>query len=432
MNPVELTRGRSFKGLAAYLLHDPEKARTAERVGWSESINLMDAPPDRAWKLMAATAQSADALKEAAGQRRGGAKNTKPVYHFALTWPEADSPSPDLQRRAVRESLQALGMQEHQALAVQHVDGKPHVHVVVNLIHPENGTSPKLSYTQKKLRSWANKFEQTHGLQITEGSRINEQKRQQGEQVDAHRKPRNVWEREQREGQDRRTAWLREQENDLARTLQRENEAMRQRHKAEWTAAKESYHDRKGGLLAERDREIKAAIEDTKQRYKAQWAQEFRQGRERLAAFEKSEKSALSRIANAAGTFWRARNEGKDMVGSVFAAASQAERRATIEAANAKRKNALSAQQRQDTAEAIAQIKRSYGVELDACRVDFLKECDALKISQNTQQDEQRQKWKDYNARRTANHFRMSAGQAAAQAQGRGHGLAQGFNRDNE
>ena len=35
MNPVEITTGKSFKGLAAYLLHDAGRAATAERVGWA-------------------------------------------------------------------------------------------------------------------------------------------------------------------------------------------------------------------------------------------------------------------------------------------------------------------------------------------------------------------------------------------------------------
>lgn len=67
MNPVEIGTGKSFKGLAAYLLHDPAQAQTSARVGWVQSFNLDDADPDRAWRLMAATAKSADQLKEAAG-----------------------------------------------------------------------------------------------------------------------------------------------------------------------------------------------------------------------------------------------------------------------------------------------------------------------------------------------------------------------------
>ena len=40
-------------------------------------------------------------------------------------------------RRAVEESLKALGMERHQALIVSHRDGQPHVHVIANRVEPE-------------------------------------------------------------------------------------------------------------------------------------------------------------------------------------------------------------------------------------------------------------------------------------------------------
>ena len=38
-----LSRGKSFKGLATYLTHDPE-AKTAERVSWTRTLNLATRP----------------------------------------------------------------------------------------------------------------------------------------------------------------------------------------------------------------------------------------------------------------------------------------------------------------------------------------------------------------------------------------------------
>ena len=65
--------GRSFAGVAAYCLHDaPEpddrRPRTSERVGWADTRNLATFRPERAARLMAATAGAA--REEAA---RGGA-----------------------------------------------------------------------------------------------------------------------------------------------------------------------------------------------------------------------------------------------------------------------------------------------------------------------------------------------------------------------
>lgn len=427
MNPVVIGRGRSFKGLAQYILHD-QKATTAERVGFVETHNLSDAPPDRAWRLMAGTAKNANAIKEAAGLRRGGQQNKKPAYHFVLTWPEEDAPSPDLQRRAVKESLAALGMSHLQSMAVQHLDGKPHVHVMVNTISPEDGTTAKLSNDHKKLSAWAKKFELAHGLKVTEGRVKNEFKRKAGEQVDARRKPRNVYDREQREGKDRRTAWLRQQEQQIAETLSREGKQMKNRHAASWTAAKEAYAARKSAIYDARDRDIKTAIEDVKARYKSKWAQEFQAARDRVKTFDKSEKSGLSRMANRLTTFWKARNEGADVFTSVFTAATHEQRRDFLETENLKKREALHAQQREDIAAAVADIKRRYGMELDTARVEYLGQCDQLKKDQDTERADHRTAWRDYNERRKQNHARMTGDieRTAGQRMGFGYGYSKG------
>ncbi len=166
MNPVEIGTGRSFKGLSAYLLHDVREegedlSATSERVGWAQSFNLAGAAPERAWRLMAMTAMSADDLKAAAGIKKGkAAKNT--VYHFSLNFSPEDRPSEELQRLAVASALKALQLDQYQALAVSHTDkDHQHVHVMVNLIHPETGLSAAskqpdgkpspLSNSQRKL-----------------------------------------------------------------------------------------------------------------------------------------------------------------------------------------------------------------------------------------------------------------------------------------
>lgn len=124
MTPVEIKQGKSFKGLATYLLHDAkregEQSRdTTERVGMVQSYNLGDAVGEQAWRRMLATANSANALKEAAGIKKGKAvKNT--VYHYSLNFHPDDPLTPEIQRAAVEGSLKALGLDDHQALAVEH------------------------------------------------------------------------------------------------------------------------------------------------------------------------------------------------------------------------------------------------------------------------------------------------------------------------
>ena len=69
--------GRSFAGVAAYCLHDaPEpddrSPETSERVAWTDTRNLATVRPERAARLMAATAKAAPDLKRLAGGARGG------------------------------------------------------------------------------------------------------------------------------------------------------------------------------------------------------------------------------------------------------------------------------------------------------------------------------------------------------------------------
>lgn len=413
MNPIDLGRGRSFKGLSNYLLHDAaeeegEKLSTAERVGWTQSHNLNDATADKAWRLMVATATSADALKKAAGETKVGAKNTKPVYHYSITWPEADQPSEALQKTAVAESLKALGLEEHQALAVQHKDGKPHVHVMVNLVNPENGTTPKLSYTHKKLRTWANKFELKHGLQVCEVSRVNEAKRKEGEYPDARRKPRNVYEQEQREGKDRRTAWLRDREDRMAREIQRENKALQARQAAEWAGIKESYYSRRDGLHADKDAAVKQTTADIKASFKPKWAAVFKNNRDRMKQFEKSERSAFLQIFTATTTFMESRRAGASFLKSLAAAGNQAERRAVIEKWNKRDEDALSREVRREISAAIRQVKEGHDVTITGARASFLDQCKELKAEQTAAKAVQREKWREYAERRRAGYQQVT------------------------
>ena len=407
MNPIEIGRGRSFKSLSQYLRHDTgehegQTRSTTERVGWSETFQMNDTKPDRAWRYMASTAMSADALKEAAGESKKGAKNRKPVYHYVLTWPESDQPSDRLQKKAVGESLAALGLDEHQALAVQHLDGSPHVHVMVNLINPENGTTPKLSYTKKKLRSWANEFEQREGLQITQGSRANEEKRRNGEMVDAKRKPRNVYEQEQREGTDRRTEWLRKREDIPAKELQRENRKMQDAHTSQWAAIKETYHSRRDALYVDRDDAVKASIATTKEAYKPKWAETFKANRDRMKQFDQSERSGFQKLFNAVTTFREARKEGSDALTAIAAAGSSLERRALIERWNKRDEETLAAEMKKEISATIKQIKEGYDVQIGSSRTSFLDQCKELKQQQTAAKAIQRQKWREHAERRRA------------------------------
>ena len=188
--------GRSFSGVAAYCLHDaPEpddrRPRTSERVGWADTRNLATFRPERAARLMAATAKAAPDLKRLAGGSPGGRKLAKPVLHYSLSWARDETPDKREMSRAVDESLEALGLEGHEALIVAHEDTRhPHVHVIANRVDPETGKAAKLSGSKLRLSRWAEGYEREQGRIRCEERVKNNERRRAGEEV-----LRPIWDR---------------------------------------------------------------------------------------------------------------------------------------------------------------------------------------------------------------------------------------------
>ena len=102
--------------------------------------------------------------------------------------------------RAVTGSLQALGLEDRQALIVAHGDTEhPHVHVIVNRVNPENGKAAKLSGSRLRLSKWAEGYERSQGRIRCQHRVWNNAKRARGERVPRQRRlPRSRWQRERR------------------------------------------------------------------------------------------------------------------------------------------------------------------------------------------------------------------------------------------
>ena len=61
-------------------------------------------------------------------------------------------------------SLEALGLEGHEALIVAHDDTRhPHVHVVANRVDPETGKAAKLGNSKLRLSRWAEGYEREQG-----------------------------------------------------------------------------------------------------------------------------------------------------------------------------------------------------------------------------------------------------------------------------
>ncbi|KAB2910932.1 MAG: relaxase/mobilization nuclease domain-containing protein [Hyphomicrobiaceae bacterium] len=147
-------RGGSFAGVLGYVLRDagPEH--------WRGSFGLM-LPLDRSAEEMDHTY----AALHLGGYRRGP-KTKRPVLHAVLGWHASDLEwlTRDHLARSVQDALRHLGLAEHQTVWVAHTDtGRPHVHLVVNLVHPETGNVARLGLVKKRMSAHCAAYEQTLG-----------------------------------------------------------------------------------------------------------------------------------------------------------------------------------------------------------------------------------------------------------------------------
>ncbi len=180
MVPRIAKSGRSFKSAALYYLHD-KKANTCERVTQTFTLNLPTNDADLAWRIMAQTAIDQKHLKRAAGIKATGRKLTKPVYCYSLSWHPDESPDHDHMIKAAKQSLEAIGMAECQALLIVHNDEPhPHIHILVNRVDPMTGKAYSTSQDRLKLSRWAEKYEQEIGRIYCKERVANNQKRRKG------------------------------------------------------------------------------------------------------------------------------------------------------------------------------------------------------------------------------------------------------------
>lgn len=198
MVPRVSKAGTSFKGAAAYYLHD-KKAATAERVGWTETLNLSTDDPEQAWRQMAQTAKNADHLKQAAGIKATGRKSTKSVYVYSLSWHPEQHPTREDMSAAARDSLKALKLDDRQAIIIAHTDQQhPHVHVMVNRVSQTDGRMAANSKDFNALSRWADKYCKDRGWDYCPERTANNAKRKQGEFV-KHDPDRYLWRRSKTE-----------------------------------------------------------------------------------------------------------------------------------------------------------------------------------------------------------------------------------------
>lgn len=410
--------GHSFQGAMAYYLHDKAEGggsdrahpTTADRVAWTETRNMMDVGPHTATRIMIATAQQADQLKAAAGVKNTGRKSTAHVYAYSLAWHPDEAGKLDKAEmlRAADASLKVLGAGEHQAVIVCHTDQKhPHVHVIVNRVHPDTGKMLTTSNDRRKLSEWANQYERERGQILTPKR---EEKRQIREQFDEVRRKEFVEQRRKLADTARSEPQKPVQASGATYApsdLKELSDAQKARHKAEWPALSEKHRKTKDAIYSEYGGKIKAASAAHKEAMRPYWREQFRRERDERRQFDRDERTISGVVKNAlhAALHQQAQgqNGGRGLLSATFAnvLSSQARSFALAEKQQMKR-DQLHAEMKRVLDREVSGLKEQRGAALQGQREAFGKERLALIERQNVERAKVREAWRQIYERRGA------------------------------
>ena len=317
MVPAITAGGRSFRAAFLYYAHDKrrdgEAVRfTTDRVAWVETVNLPTGDPERAWRIMAHTALAQAELKAAAGTKATGRKLSKPVFAYSIAWHPGERPTKAEMIEAARSSLEAQGLEEHQAITLCHDDEpQAHVHIIVNRVHPATGKAATLSNSKLKLSQWAEAYERKRGKVYCPQRVRNNARRSRGEFIRHPRTPRPVFEFNRATGNDHLGAVF-------AATAQRQQDAhlhkigrtMKHSHARQWRELEQVYrdamrtlHGQETGRVHEEFLNQCAALRDTqhRQREELEAAWETRNAERRAALAPFADRDATRRAGRAYG-----------------------------------------------------------------------------------------------------------------------------------
>lgn len=422
-------RGTSFKGAGLYYLHDKRSeflqqqgivVETSERVAWTQTRNLQTDNPDMALRVMAATAMDKDRLKANAGISNAGRKSKGEVYSYSLAW------HPDEQGKfnksemldAADQSLKALGAHNHQSVIVAHTDADhPHIHIIVNMVNPENGKNLNVSNDHNKLHKWSNDWRKERGEEhIYTPNKAKKyeaiEAKKNGQKVDYQKggdnTPRHLHEKFKQANtgvtpKELKTAQAQQAKRDL--DLSQYGREMHSRHGNQWAALSDNYALRKKTISKQYYSEKQDAIKAIKAQNKPAFATLAREQWRERKAFDNREKRIAGKLQNglAAVRFaQQVRGEtNESFLSQVFNFFSNAGKRAAW--LNLKHENEtrdLRSQERGQINDATKQLGETRDRRYKAARQDFSIERLGLIAKQNNEKEDLKHRWRHRNEQR--------------------------------
>lgn len=421
MVPKLHKKGSSFKGAAAYLLHDKGRARTSERVSWTDARNLAVSDPQIGWRIMAATAMDQDRLKQSAGVKATGRKSDAPVLHLTLSWhpDEKGMLTQDEMKLAAEGAIRAIGADEHQALIIAHNDeSHPHLHILLNRVNPNDGRMLSSSKEKLNLSRWAENYEKERGRIYCEERVHNNEARDRGEYTrgakDQHRR---LFE-EIRDG-----LKVSNDNRDFAAEVRKRQKAidleLSKLGRAQAAAQQQEWRDLKADLMrqkqAERDRAaaMKARMVDIigDAYNKSRRVLEERHHAERRN-FERREASLAGRVKNTLdaleGAFERETAPESAAIGRLFQiVASKHARRRALSERQAREQKGLESKRRTQEKQAAARVREITRFRILRVRIEFLDKRKALMQTQQKERIALQRRWRQRHCERRLDWYDM-------------------------
>lgn len=413
MVPKIYAKGSSFKGAAAYLLHDKDRADTSERVAWTEARNLAVDDPQAGWRIMAATAMDQARLKEQAGVPNTGRKSDKHVLHMSLSWHPEQRPSREDMIAAADGAIAALSAQDRQALYIAHNDeDHAHVHILLNRVSPTDGRHLSSSKEKLNLSAWAEEYERETGI-YCENRIVNNAARQRGDYVRGDKdQSRHIYEAQREaaanDNESGRDAIAQQKAKDAA--LADKGRELAQAQREAWAALEQTHSDRKTALARQLFQEREKAKATAREEYRPQWVELNRRQDAERQTFASMEKSFFGRLASAAKLSTdMVRNQESNVIRRSFGVMRNAgDRRGYFDQAQERAQKALQRAQDDKAAQGVAKVKDAHTERLAANRTRFVSERAQLAETQAKARLALQAEWKQRTAEREAA-YRLSA-----------------------
>jgi len=420
MIPKIAGKGSSFKGAGQYYLHD-KGAGTADRVAFTHTENLPTDNPETALKIMAHTAMHQAQIKAANGAVKTGRKLTQAVYAYSLSWHPDERPDRQDMLEAARQTIQALGLADHEAVFVSHNDEQhPHIHVIVNRVNPQTGIAAKLSNDRLILSRWAEEYERRHGkIRCEERVQNNAERRARKARGESgfvkHRPALTAGEAH---------AELKARRAEAFARRQAEAKNLAATHKGQ----RDFLHDEKERRIAQGRAEIKEAN-------RPEWAALFRRQKGEFRQMHAAQASFLSRLV-----FWL-RNKDlrgrQGFIGALAAIAGGAQFVKELTARHEQERQAFSREVRAQTQQMIQEETRRYRAVLERVKTGQSQETGVLRSAHAKESMELARAIKAEADRRQqqtmGEEFRARVGQRIRKERARGgRGKGRGRERDRE